>query len=161
MPRALFTIEQVLSLLREMSPRIAERSASSRFLLHPVVDEFREQVWRHQAPPFGVVRSSWLGRNHLFQGSPLLLEGGYSGADRDQHVPKFDKLRFVAHWAMPGDDLGFRAHFRDVGFSGPDSAVDTAPCRIIDEWVNTIPPRISDVKNISIGEVGVDVGVRV
>src|SRR5215472_548537 len=124
-----------------------------------LVHKLGKQSWRYQGPPLGVVSTGGLSGNHFFQRLPLLFEGGYLGAERGQHVSKFNELRLVSHRTVPGDDRGFIGDFRQVGFGGADHAVDAAPSRIVDEGINAVPPCVAHMEHIGFGEVDGDVAV--
>src|SRR5215471_1388298 len=123
------------------------------------VNKLGKQSWRYQGAPLGVVSTGGFSGNHFFQRLPLLFESGYFGAERGQHVPKFNQLRLVSHRTVPGDDRGFIGYFRKVGFGGANHAVDAAASRIVDEGIDAVPPCVAHMEHIGFGEVDGDVAV--
>src|SRR5215468_2806758 len=51
--------------------------------------------------------------------------------------------------------------FGQVGVGGLDHSVNAAAGRVVDERVVTVPERISDVDDVGVGEVHIDVAVGV
>jgi hypothetical protein len=133
-----------------------------------LVDQLREECRGDREPtPLGVKRRGRLGRDGLVEGTALLLELRDVRADGDAHVVKRCQLRLVAHRArvaghvVAGNDDGLVADGGDVCFRCLDDSVDATSGRVIDEWVEAVPKRISAMQDVSLGERDRNVAVRV
>jgi hypothetical protein len=96
------------------------------------------------------------------------FQGGFSSglqflnalAGGDEHVPRFREVRFVAEWAVPGNNLRSVISERENCVGSGNHAIDFAARTGVDVGIQAVEKRVAHLNHVDLLKMNVDVRVR-